>query len=272
MLACAPMAAEQRVGTDEVDGAGDPAPVALGHDQQDAVAHLLADERVELPRQIGAAPFARAGFHVEVEEGVPHAFGEIRTGQPMHADAGRERVRAFAPDGLALARGERRQERIEAGVAGVLPMELLVRALEVAARAQQVPFRLGREGDVNRRGASAPADIGERVGKMRAHRVGVRPRAREQSAAGRGRERHGNLQLRIVAAPGPLVGVRPAMVEDVFAARMGLHIAGDGAEQDALGVFGDEVHRLPTGAGADRLRQLERGQEIVRDKWVIPIS
>ena len=62
------------------------------------------------------------------------------------------------------------------------------------------------------------------------------------------------------------------MVEDVFAARMGLHIAGDGAEQGALGVLGEEVHRLPTGAGADRLRQLERGQEIVRDKWVIPIS
>jgi len=52
------------------------------------------------------------------------------------------------------------------------------------------------------------------------------------------------------------------MVEDVFAARMRLHIAGDGAEQDAVCVFGEEVHRLPTGTAADRLRDLERGQEI----------
>src|SRR5262249_34546236 len=151
VLACAPMAAEQRVRANEVDGAGDPAPVALGHHQQDAVAHLLADERIKLPRQIRTAPFARAGFHVEGEEGVPHAFGEIRAREPIDADAGRERVRAFAPDGFALARGERRQERIEGGVAGILPMELLVRALEVAARGEQIPFWLGGEGDVDRR-------------------------------------------------------------------------------------------------------------------------
>src|SRR5262249_59564630 len=100
--------------------------------------------RIDLAGEVGAAPFARARFHVEVEEGVPRAFGEIRAGEPMHADAGRERVRAFASDGFALARGERRQERIEGGVAGILPMELLVRALEVAARGEQIPFRFGR--------------------------------------------------------------------------------------------------------------------------------
>src|SRR5262249_60776492 len=121
--------------------------------------------------------------------------------------------RAFAPNGFSLARGERSQERVEGRVAGVLPMELLVRALEIAARAEQVPFRLGREGDVNRRGAGAPADIGERVGEMRAHGVGGWPRAREQSAAARGRERHGNLQLRIIAAAGAVACVRPALAE-----------------------------------------------------------
>ena len=60
----------------------------------------------------------------------------------MHADAGGERVRALAANGLALARGERGQERIERVVAGILPMELLVGALEEAALAQQLPFRL----------------------------------------------------------------------------------------------------------------------------------
>ena len=38
----APVAAIERVGADEIDGAGDPAAGALGHHQQDAVAPLSA--------------------------------------------------------------------------------------------------------------------------------------------------------------------------------------------------------------------------------------
>ena len=48
--------------------------------------------------------------------------------------------------------------------------------------------------------------------------------ADEQAAAGHGRERHRDLDLRIIVAAGPLIGVGPGMVEDVFALRMGLHI------------------------------------------------
>ena len=54
-----------------------------------------------------------------------------------HLDAGRERFLALAADGLALARGERGQEIVEAGVAGIVPMELLVGALQEAALAEQ---------------------------------------------------------------------------------------------------------------------------------------
>src|SRR5262245_30512340 len=61
MLEAAPVAAEQRVGADEIDRAGDVAAVALRHYQQDLVAHLLADDRVERAREIRPAPFARAG-------------------------------------------------------------------------------------------------------------------------------------------------------------------------------------------------------------------
>ena len=43
VLGRAPMAAEQGVRADEVDGAGDPAPGPLGHHQQDALAHRFAD-------------------------------------------------------------------------------------------------------------------------------------------------------------------------------------------------------------------------------------
>ena len=76
-------------------------------------------------------------------------------------------------------RRERREERVEAVIGGVFPMELLVGAFEEAARAQKLPFQLGREGDVNRRRAAAPAEIGERVGEVGTHGLGVQARARE---------------------------------------------------------------------------------------------
>src|SRR5262245_5045570 len=202
----APMAAEQRVGADEINGAGDEAAVALGHHQQDAVGHLFPDQRIELPREVGAPPFARAGLHVKLEERVPHALGEVGAGEPMHADAGGERILALAPDGLALTRGERRQERVERVVAGILPVELLVGALEEAAAPEQLPFRLGREGDVHRGRMRAPADVDQRIRERRTHRLGLRSWAREQPRAGRRGERHGDLELGIVAAAGALVG------------------------------------------------------------------
>ena len=147
----APVAAIDRVGADEIDGAGDPAPGALGHHQQDAVAHLFADDREEFAGEIRPAPFARAGVHVEGEKGVPDRFGEVGAGEPGHLDAGLKRLLALAADGLALARGEAAKEVVEAGVAGILPMELLVGALQEAALAERAPFRLGQEGDVGRR-------------------------------------------------------------------------------------------------------------------------
>src|SRR5262249_38963199 len=128
------------------------------------------------------------------------------------------------------------------------------------------------EGDVNRGGAAAPAHVRERIGEMRAHGIRLRASPREQPAAGGGREGHGYLKLGIIAAPGALKGVRPAMVEDVFAARMGFHVAGNGAEQLALRIFCEEMHRLPSGARANRLRQLERRQETVGNKRVVSIS
>src|SRR6266700_1898443 len=131
LLDRAPVAAEQGVRADEIDGARDPAPVALGHHQEDAVAHLLADDRIERAREIGSAPFARAGLHVEVEEGVPNAFGEIRAREPVHADAWRKRLGALAANGFSLAGGKRGEEGVERGVAGILQVELAMGALQV---------------------------------------------------------------------------------------------------------------------------------------------
>src|SRR5690606_12479250 len=120
----APVAAEQGVGSDEIDGAGDPAAGPLGHDEENAVAHALSDERVELPVEIGAAPFARACLHVEGEEGVPDRLGQVGSGQPVHAYALWQRVAPLAPDRLALARSKRLEEVVETAVAGIRPVEL----------------------------------------------------------------------------------------------------------------------------------------------------
>src|SRR5690349_2426509 len=58
MLDRAPVAAEQRIRADKIDGARDPSAVAPGHDQENVLAHALADQRKELAREIGPAPLA----------------------------------------------------------------------------------------------------------------------------------------------------------------------------------------------------------------------
>jgi hypothetical protein len=45
---------------------------------------------------------------------------------------------------------------------------------------------------------------------------GLRPGPREQARARHWRERHGDLQLGIIAPAGALERLRPAVVEDVF--------------------------------------------------------
>ena len=67
----------------------------------------------------------------------------------MHGDAVGQRVVALAADGLALARGERGEEIVEAPVAGIFPVELLVGALQESEFAEEAEFRLGGESHVN---------------------------------------------------------------------------------------------------------------------------
>ena len=51
--------------------------------------------------------------------------------------------------------------------------------------------------------------------------------SREQSGAGRRRERHRDLELWIIAPAGALESIRPAMVEDIFAIAVRFAIAGN---------------------------------------------
>jgi NAD+ synthase (glutamine-hydrolysing) len=75
-----------------------------------------------------------------------------------------------------------------------------------------------------------------------------RPRGPEQARAGDRRERHGDLQLRIVPPAGALIGVGPAPVEHELAPAVRLQIARGGREQAPAGVFQQQVLGQPAGA------------------------
>ncbi len=185
-------------------------------------------------------------------------------------DAVGEAFAPFALNHLALARRQRREEVVEAGKSAVLPVELLVVAQEEAALAEQVPFRLRHEGGVHRRRLAQLAQLDQSLRQRRlrgAHRlIGCDQQA---AAAGR-RERHRHLELGIIAAAGALIGVRPAGIEYVFAARMGFQVARHDADDGAVGGFGNEMLRLPAGARGRRFGIFERRQEGVAGEGIGP--
>ena len=76
------------------------------------------------------------------------------------------------------------------------------------------------------------------------------------------RERHGRLQLWIIAPAGPLPRLRPVPVEDVLALAVPLGIERHHRDRHLLGP-GDEMPRNPAAAPPDRARGLERQQEPV---------
>src|SRR5262249_44228045 len=130
------------------------------------------------------------------------------------------------------------------GVACVAPMELLIGALQEAARGK-APAGLGVEKrDVNARGVLGLGELGRSGGEqgLIGERALIAPD--EKTPPGNRGEGDGDLQLRIVAAPGIGVGFRPSMVEDVFALAVRLEIAGRAAE-NLLPIAEHEVARAP---------------------------
>jgi hypothetical protein len=71
ILDAAPVAAVKRLAPDEVQRARHRLPVAFGQHQKHVVAQRLLRDVEEGPREIGRAPFPRAGVLVEHPEGIP---------------------------------------------------------------------------------------------------------------------------------------------------------------------------------------------------------
>jgi hypothetical protein len=184
-------------------------------------------------------------------------------GQPLAPDR-----LAFLADPFALARGKGCQEIVEAGVTVIVPVILLAQPQQPAVLAEALPVGLAAEGGMDRADAVVAGDLGQHVDHGVAHAVFERPGAREQARSRHRREGHGGLELGIIAAAGPLEGLRPAMVEDIFSLAVAFHVKRDGALQGAVVGFGQEILRLPAGAPADRLGILQRLQEAVAEERV----
>ncbi|GIK82231.1 MAG: hypothetical protein BroJett024_33360 [Alphaproteobacteria bacterium] len=80
----------------------------------------------------------------------------------------------------------------------------------------------------------------------------------EQTGAGRRREGHRDLELGVIGAAGPHIGLGPALVENVFAPGVGLQIAGDDPDELAAGILRDEMLGEPAGPRANRTRDFKR--------------
>ena len=196
----------------------------------------LADDGEEFAREIGPAPFARAGVHVEGEERVPDRLGQVGAGEPSAP-----RCRAPAPPcargGWSCAcarrarRGSRRSWRSRHSPNGIAGR------CAAGSRARRAARHSGSVRKVTCAEDSSLAVVISTRASARAAAHGLRQRAGagEQARAGHRRERHRHLQLGVIVAAGALEGLGPAVVEDIFAARMALHVAGRGAEQRAVG-------------------------------------
>src|SRR4029079_6363525 len=105
----------------------------------------------------------------------------------------------------------------------------------------------------------------------RRDRVSLLSGGPQQPPSRRGCEGYRDLDLRVVAAAGAFIGLGPACIEDVFAARVRFQVSRHGTEHRAILSFGDEVLRLPPGTRGGRTGDLERMQKSVRDEWIIDL-
>lgn len=145
-----PVPAVEAVATDQVQRASDIAVVMVRHHQQAAVGHCGAEPSEELAVQIGPAPFSAAGVHVEFEKRIQRAsaLGHMLDRKPAFKS-----VAPFLAHCFALARGQASQEVLEGLVALIVPVELLVGALQQARGPSPAPFPFRQKRDVQRRGA-----------------------------------------------------------------------------------------------------------------------
>ena len=154
-----PVAAVERIRPHQVERAGDRLAGAEREHQHHLVAETVAEQRKELRREVGAAPFAIDGGGVEAKKRAPMRGRDVAAAQGDEFQAAIVGIAALAADRFAFARRKGGEEIVEAGVAGVVPMKLHAHPAQPAGIAEFGPFGLGAEGDVNRGQAKLRAGL-----------------------------------------------------------------------------------------------------------------
>ena len=137
-------------------------------------------------------------------------------------------------------------------------MVLLPQAQQPAVLAEALPLGFCAESSVHGTDAIVVGNLGQHIDQSIAHAVGERAGAGEQARSRHWREGNRGLELGVVAAAGALEGLRPTVIEDIFALRVALDVEGYGPQQSVFRVLRQQILRLPAGAPADRLRVLQR--------------
>jgi len=151
-------------------------------------------------------------------------------------------------------------------------VELKVVALDVPGLLQRGDVRFLREGDMDRGGLRLPAQGLESADQGGAGLICARSVRDQQARARRRGEGRGDLELRVVAPAGALIGIGPAMVEDIFALAVALQEAGCCGQELTGIVLDEEIGRRPAGAAAGAAALLQRHEEFMADEGIVPVE
>ena len=83
MFQAAPVAPIEGLTPDKIQRARNRVAVTFRHNKMQIIGHSLVDDRKELPRQIGPAPFARSGILIKGPKGIPVFGADLVSGVAM---------------------------------------------------------------------------------------------------------------------------------------------------------------------------------------------
>jgi hypothetical protein len=171
---------------------------------------------------------------------------------------------AALADDLAPAFAHHRVQVVgEFAVAAVAPVELHGVTHREPAPCKLVELVFGQEERVRRADAALVAEPLSRVEQGARHRPAVtNVGPHEELRAGRGCERHGGGELRVVRDSVLVVRPRPLPIEDVLAKAIRLEVDAKRAEDASCFVSAHKVDRRPSAPSADAARAFECAQEL----------
>ncbi len=167
-------------------------------------------------------PVAHKGVAVQVIDAVEERLVELAAEARLEAHARIRDAAALATRLLALLGGEGAQIVIETRVTAIGPVKLAVASQQPAALRAGGARRLIEKQRMHPGQTVARGVLLQMLEQPRSQRFPVQVGAHQQARSGRGRERRGERELRIVTAAHALVGARPGKVEHEFTERMRL--------------------------------------------------